>query len=261
MDIHYKFSEILPVLNKYFGITGKYFNNKATGIDGDAFLNESEVLSEFPPKYVCRDWIINACNVCFKGVEIDPLYIESLYVLANIIHIDPYNAYKQRQLIYNEGLCYNEDIRKDLLHLYIFINTISRCEDCTITFKHKLKSVKLDNCQLWFNQHFVQNYFLRYLPEIKSIDDAERELKKYQKKRGRKFKDERTPIIIYGVYNLLHDVAALKGVTEGFAIFIEHFLNIIDCNGEGLYEIGENESFKERVRHIVKGKINYRFDM
>ena len=113
---------------------------------------------------------------------------------------------RKNKINYNE-LCeinyYNgyDIIREDLLKLYIYKET---CDPQTefgqkINIKHSTGNIHIKNYENWFTKNLLEDYLNKYLEDIRTVEQAEQEL---SKPAGRKIKDPRLIIIMYGIYRM-----------------------------------------------------------
>ena len=164
----------IDVLNEYFGLGIRYFDS-AIQFQYDMNYSKGNPIPEeddwevYIPYYVEFEKVYklleNAGLSKDKGNEKGIMDI--LAILANLIYDKEYEKVRQaiREAPGDEAMQY-EDVRKDLLNLYMFVNDPSTFLDREITIQHTTGKVKVENCYGWFTRRMLKEYLDRYLPDI-----------------------------------------------------------------------------------------------
>ena len=255
-------SQLMPcidVLNEYFGLGIRYFDS-AIQSQYDMNYSKGNPIPEeddwevYIPCYVEFEKVYklleNAGLSKDKGNEKGIMDI--LAILANLIYDKEYEKVRQaiREAPGDEAMQY-EDVRKDLLNLYMFVNDPSTFLDREITIQHTTGKVKVENCYGWFTRRMLKEYLDRYLPDITSVEQAKEELDSYRKRAGRKSADAREQVLIYGIYRMFHEQTEMKDdLPDRLCEFIFEYLKLIK-----VYDIEDTldmSNMRPTIRHIIK---------
>lgn len=262
--IYYKTLDIrrlIPVLDKYFGLGIGYFSVDLQFLLQKEFLSQEEEDKEWEfihfvqPDEFKMKWI-----ECFGNIYIEPIYMEALYFFANIIHSEVYYAREESICdgVHQDDIMYWECVRKDLLKLYIFVNDPEIKKTQSLVVQHLTGKLELENHDGWFINRMSADYLSKYLSDITSIEQARKELQSYNKVAGQKVRDKREPVIMCGLYYLIHDTLQLKSkIPNNLCEFIYWFLDAVDCPTSDEYD---NLKFRSRLRHFLPREQLYRFN-
>lgn len=95
-------------------------------------------------------------------------------------------------------------LRQDLLRIHVFFNSTVKSPGA-ISLRSRDGSVKLDNCCNWIWEDLLKDYLREKLPDIKSAEQAGKELLNCKNRRGRRPNDKRVPVLLWGTYRMLSD--------------------------------------------------------
>ena len=121
-----------------------------------------------------------------------------------------------------------ECIKTDLLQLYIAV--YGRNEQPTwISLRSVYGTIKLRNFCNWFMDDMVKDYLRKNLSSINNIEQAERELKRIKRHRGRIPTDPRIAILMWGTFSLIREYCSLRSpMPNRLCQFIIAYLQILD---------------------------------
>jgi hypothetical protein len=226
-------------LNEYFGISYGYFleeisNNKAyfqikVGVGESPALKFIEEDHEFPIylSFDTKDFC-SLFNIIKEDDEADFDIAKTLFLLAYVITAKDFSRIED----YQDFIDYKHYniVREDLLRLYIFANErkSDTLQGQKISIKHAKGSVEITNYENWFTSKLLNDYLAVYLADIESVEQAEEELLKYKKRAGRKIKDNRIHIILYGIFRMFNDHKKMKSPqSDALCEFIISYLQFI----------------------------------
>ena len=196
----------------------------------------------------------------------DTKIIHSLLLLGLLIGKDSY--YNRFNVDYNklwdaglENEIMNEIVRKEQLKLYEFIKNASVDSDgtmitlkCTVRKgdKENTHKVTIQNHFRWFTENLMGKYFSEYLPDIKTTEEARKELDRNKRKRGRQTADIRTNAVTYGIFRLFHEWKNMT-TTNDLCKFIVDYLKFF-----GMIEENDVYINREWVRSQIRnfGKLD-----
>lgn len=264
-------SQLMPcidVLNEYFGLGIRYFDS-AIQFQYDMNYSKGNPIPEeddwevYIPCYVEFEKVYklleNAGLSKDKGNEKGIMDI--LAILANLIYDKEYEKVRQaiREAPGDEAMQY-EDVRKDLLNLYMFVNDPSTFLDREITIQHTTGKVKVENCYGWFTRRMLKEYLDRYLPDITSVEQAKQELDSYKKSAGRKSADAREQVLMCGIYRMFHEQTEMKDdLPDRLCEFIFEYLKLIKVyDDEKVLDTG---IIRPTIRHHVKKPVQPKFGL
>lgn len=151
-----KVSQLMPyidMLNEYFGLGIRYFDS-AIQFQYDMNYSKGKPIPKeydtdlFIPLYVDFENVFSMLKKAglTSSNNAHLRIIEMLTVLANLIYDKEYNKVKQ-VIMESQGdeIIQYEDVRKDLLSLYLFINNSNTFLDREITIQHATGKVRLQN--------------------------------------------------------------------------------------------------------------------
>ena len=255
-------SQLMPcidVLNEYFGLGIRYFDSTIQ-FQYDMNYSKGKPIPEeddwevYIPYHVEFEKVYklleNAGLSKDKGNEKGIMDI--LAILANLIYDKEYEKVRVaiKESPGDEAMQY-EDVRKDLLNLYMFVNDPSTFLDREITIQHATGKVKLDNCYGWFTRRMLKEYLDKYLPDITSVEQAKQELDSYKKSAGRKSADAREQVLMCGIYRMFHEQTEMKDdLPDRLCEFIFEYLKLIK-----VYDIEDTldmSNMRPTIRHIIK---------
>lgn len=213
--------ETEPFLNEYFGIGYGYFErdfcNREEYFQIKTEVGESPTLKfieedhDFPiyTSFVWDDFL-PLFDFIEENDEADADIVKALFMLAYVIRMKDF-AWMLDNPDYTDYIEYNI-VREDLLRLYLFANErkSDTAQGQKISLKHAIGSVDIKNYENWFTRKLLTDYLNRYLADITSIEQAESELEKYKKQAGRKIKDNRIHIVLYGIFRMFNENKKMK---------------------------------------------------
>lgn len=256
------FIECLELLEKYFNVGIGYLSH-----DKQCELQERRVAGyEIVLDFSKDDYEHLFIDLPDGEEKSDTKIIHSLLLLGILIGKDSY--YSRFNVDYNE-LCdaglendiMNEMVRKEQLKLYEFIKNASVGSDgseitlkCTVKKGDKVNThkVTIQNHFRWFTERLMGKYFSEYLPDIKTAEEARKELDRDKRKRGRQAADIRTNAVTYGIFQLFHDWKNMTTTNE-LCQFIVDYLKFF-----GMVEENDVYINKEWVRSQIRnfGKLD-----
>ena len=186
---------------KYFGITLRQTEDKKNAKADEAEEEDFAIILPFDFRELQEIYSseIDACSN-------DDFILKTLAVVSEFV-------ITESRLLSTES--FNEiigkSIRQDLLRMYIFREEYLEGSDRSFTLRGPRGSMLITNRCDWIWDELIGEYFRRVLPDVESIDTAKVELITGQKKRpGRKPKDGRVPALLWGTYQLLHDMHSFR---------------------------------------------------
>lgn len=266
-----KLSQLMPyidMLNEYFGLGIRYFD---TTVQYQYDMNYSKG-KPIPEEYDAE--LLLPLHVDFEtvfgmlekaglsrdnGTHIGMM--STLALLANLIYDREYEKVIQAiwESRWDEAMRY-EDVRKDLLSLYLFINDSGTFLDREITIQHATGKVRVQNSYGWFTRRMLMDYLDRYLPDITSAEQARRELDGYRKQAGRKSSDEREQVLIYGIYRMFHENTEMKAdLPDRLCEFIFDYLKLIKVYDDG--DVLDMSTMRPTIRYIIKKPVQPKFGL
>ena len=245
-------------LNKYFGISYDYFENEIMRLESYFTLKpkvgESSTLmffetDEMIPFY--HSIIENKFHQLFEIIkeddDNDEYLIWTLWFVAYVVMED---NNKWRDELVDYAYLEYDIIREDLLRLYIFKETCNpqTPEGQKLILKHSTGNISIGNYENWFTKILINEYLNEYLADIKSVEQAEQELKKYKGSVGRKINDPRLLIIMFGIYRMFNENKKMKSPkSDSLCDFILSYLHFVG--------ILKNEADLERA--WIRAQIKY----
>ena len=266
-----KLSQLMPyidMLNEYFGLGIRYFD---TTVQYQYDMNYSKgkpIPEEYDtelllPLYVEFETVYSMLEKAGlsrdNGTHIGMM--STLALLANLIYDREYEKVIQAiwESRWDEAMRY-EDVRKDLLSLYLFINDSGTFLDREITIQHATGKVRVQNSYGWFTRRMLRDYLDRYLPDIISAEQARRELDGYRKQAGRKSSDEREQVLIYGIYRMFHENTEMKAdLPDRLCGFIFDYLKLIKVYDDG--DVLDMSTMRPTIRYIIKKPVQPKFGL
>lgn len=255
-------SQLMPcidVLNEYFGLGIRYFDS-AIQFQYDMNYSKGNPIPEeqdwevYIPYYVEFEKVYKLLENAglSKDKDNEKGIMDILAILANLIYDKEYEKVRLaiREAPGDEAMQY-EDVRKDLLNLYMFVNDPSTFLDREIAIQHATGKVKVENYYGWFTRRMLKEYLDRYLPDITSVEQAKQELDSYRKQAGRKSADEREQVLIYGIHRMLHEQTEMKDdLPDRLCEFIFEYLKLIKVYDEE--KVLDMSNMRPTIRHIIK---------
>ena len=172
--------ETLAALSEHYGITNDCFpedwEQTDIGVDADACRKELEIL----------------------GIHGDVLthLSDTIVTLIHLVRRNPMlDDGKSGQTLRNAM------IRRDWLRIYAFFADI--LPGAEITLRCGRRSVRLCNYADWIREDWIGPALKREIPDIRNGKQARDELQKGRPGRGRRAKDARIPILLWGTYSLI----------------------------------------------------------
>ena len=148
---------------------------------------------------------------------------------------------------------YDIKTRKDLLELYLYHKRKPKenGDPTGLTIKYgKGKSIKLENKDNWFERVLLPNHFQKYLPDIKSEEDAINALNVLIHK-GRKLQRPLMYHFIYGTYSMVSGHLGKESVSESFCDLLRELMEQMDYPTEYVYKEDVREIDNQYIRKII----------
>lgn len=127
-------------------------------------------------------------------------------------------------------------LQKDLLKLYIYHKEKPKDIPTGLTIKYgKGKSVRLENSYNWFENVLLAEHFKRFLPDIKSLDDAKKALNRIDHATDKLSR----PLMyhfIYGTYSMIADMTGHTKTTAAMCYLLINLMEEMDYPTEYLYK-------------------------
>lgn len=231
---------IEPLLDEYFGISYGYFTDEIEQIRedfskleaGESPTNKALELDKniiFATSMESEPYL-SMFNVIEEEDDDDGLIVLALFMLAYIV-FDKDWSWEFQDQDYTHYLEYHE-VREDLLKLFIYSRQPKpkTADGQKIVIKHSTGNIEIKNYENWFSDRLIQGYLNKYLSDIETVEQAERELQtNYKKKAGRQAKDPRIGIIAYGIFRMFNDKKKMKSPqSESLCELIRSFLKFVD---------------------------------
>ena len=264
-------SQLMPyidALDEYFGLGIRYFDSAIQYLyhmyrsKGKPIPNEEDTKVPIP-LYVEYEQV---CSISEKAGltrenEIHQRIMEIFTLLANLIYDKEYEKVMQAIIeSTDDEVMQYEDVRKDLLKLYLFINDPNTRPDSKISIKHMTGSVNLENHYGWFTRRMLKEYLAKYLPDITSLEQAKEALNAYKKQAGRKSADEREQILIYGIYRIFHEQTEMDSdLPDRLCEFIFEYLKLIKVYDEE--DVLDMSTMRPTIRYIIKKPVQPKFGL
>ena len=149
--------------------------------------------------------------------------IPLLWLVANIYHRKMTIEYEKFFEEYERELTIWEEIKPEIIKLFVFMQEHKNCKKVTIRFgKGKENAITLNNEKHWFHRLMSNQLFPNTIPDVENPEQAKALLRK---KPGRPREREREIAIVSGVARLLNDHHLVKEVAPlNLREFIKSFL-------------------------------------
>ena len=162
---------------------------------------------------------------------------------------------------------YDVKARKDLLELYLYHKRKPKGKDDStgLTIKYgKGKSLKLENKDNWFERVLLHNHLNKYLPDIKSEEDAINALNVLIHK-GRKLQRPLMYHFIYGTYSMVSAHLGKESVSESFCDLMRELMEQMDYPTEYIYKDKiremDNQYIRKMISKLKQDAKKYRFNL
>ena len=134
---------------------------------------------------------------------------------------------------------YFQQIRPEMLQLYLFLERDKRKRDKSITLSNNQEKITINNAmESWF-ANLLDSYLHIYLG-VNSIEEAEEELKEvYSSKKGRKADNPAQNLVMVGIYRLLLNHSCMKKKSDIYK-FILDYMELIGLVKDEDKQIDEN---------------------
>ena len=214
------FKQATTVMDKYFGFNAEYFQDELAVLPGFNIMASRAYARMLDSDHPITLWSSNLeeFNRCMSGLDgfMDEAKDELLtYVLLLVMIIwkdKDYDAIQNEWCQENEDHLIYDECRADLLRLYIFVNSEGYKTNKKGDYQSKKIVIKkgdhkceLDNKFNWFKDSMVKRYLKDQLGDIKSIEQAEEELARYRKTKGRRHDNIYLIIMIQGIVNMFNE--------------------------------------------------------
>ena len=131
---------------------------------------------------------------------------------------------------------FEKRLLKDLLKLYIYHKEKPKDIPTELTIKYgKGKSIKLENSYNWFENVLLAEHFKKFLPDIKSVDDAKKALNRIDHATDKLSR----PLMyhfIYGTYSMIADMTGHPKTTDAMCYLLINLMEEMDYPTEYLYK-------------------------
>lgn len=263
---------VIDIAEKYYGMDAFYFTDQElnpTTMQGKEFS---------PPDYqtIYSHHTFEEQKAIFFSSESASKYVEPIpldqgillyYVLIAIEHAlilqeDRYKFYEEE--LYDTDSYYENNLRSDLLRLYIFIKELpykrGAKNETILTinkgFSKWQKRISLDNFDNWIFRSALLKYCEDHLWNIHSLEEAKTELKQLTRV-GRSLDNPNIYPFIYGTYTIFKDFAQDKThISTRLCQIIVNYLIYL-----GLFADKDNDPLKMRstIEYILSKKEMPRF--
>ena len=127
-------------------------------------------------------------------------------------------------------------LQKDLLKLYIYHKEKPKDIPTGLTIKYgKGKAVRLENCYNWFENVLLAEHFKKFLPDIKTVEDAKKALNRIDHATDKLSR----PLMyhfIYGTYSMIADMTGHTKTTAAMCYLLINLMEEMDYPTEYLYK-------------------------
>ena len=131
---------------------------------------------------------------------------------------------------------FEKRLQKDLLKLYIYHKEKPKDIPTELTIRYgKGKSIKLENSYNWFENVLLAEHFKKFLPDIKSVDDAKKALNRIDHATDKLSR----PLMyhfIYGTYSMIADMTGHTKTTAAMCYLLINLMEEMDYPTEYLYK-------------------------
>ncbi len=204
-----EYIRIVQLLNHYYGIKeGEVKSIIDASEDGSFELNET-----------------NGLRAAYETLGTSINDIELLKTLQLLVYCQD----KHPNII---GTPYSGN-RLDLLRLVILLATTK--EGDMLIIKNKTRSFQLDNNHNWVIKQCVQPFLQEKGLGALTSEEAQREIdNQSSRRRGRRYKDPRMPIVLWGTFRLLSDLhgfhTPMPNILCNFLVLFLQFMMILPQN-------------------------------
>lgn len=258
-----RMAAIKDLLAKHYRLGAMYFANN--------YNRETEQFElDFPCPYDELKECIRKKGVQYQSGEEQIIsladneqFVDALWVMMSVCQLpqqddtvpDTFREYWQRQIegIEDDGSEEYQDyindllndsietyftmrLQKDLLKLYIYHKEKPKDIPTELTIKYgKGKTVRLENSYNWFENVLLAEHFKKYLPDIKSLDDAKKALNRIDHATDKLSR----PLMyhfIYGTYSMIADMTGQAKVTDAMCYLLINLMTEMDYPTKYLYK-------------------------
>ena len=229
------FGKSVELLHKYFGITLAYFEPEFQQLPSFAknitsltpykdTLNDEESITL--TGYMYKEYT----EILFDGIkeddEIDSTIISAVTILQAVLIQERHNQVSEEfSIIMEEEWMYNL-VREDLLKLFIFMHG-KDFKTQRVSIKRDRKTLKLENSYNWIFDRMATLYLKKYLADITTVEQAQKELATYKKKGGRPHENKNVNIVLYGIYRMFTEEKKMKSkASDALCNMIVNFLKL-----------------------------------
>lgn len=273
-----RMAAIQDLLAKHYRLGAMYF--------ADTYNGETE---QFALDFPCTYDELKGC-ISKKGVEHlageesiisladNQTFVDTLWVMMSVCQLpqqedtvpDTFREYWHRQIegieddgseeyqdmmndLLNDSIetYFTRRLQKDLLKLYIYHKEKPKDIPTELTIKYgKGKAVRLENCYNWFENVLLAEHFKKFLPDIKSLDDAKKALNRIDHATDRLSR----PLMyhfIYGTYSMIADMTRQEKVTDAMCYLLINLMTEMDYPTMYLYkgkEVGMGTAY---IRNMI----------
>ena len=258
-----RMAAIQDLLAKHYRLGAMYF--------ADAYDRETERFElDFPCPYDELKECIGKKGVQYQSGEEQIIsladneqFVDALWVMMSVCQLpqqddtipDTFREYWQRQIegieddgsdeyygyisdLFNDSIetYFTRRLQKDLLKLYIYHKEKPKDIPTGLTIKYgKGKTVRLENCYNWFENVLLAEHFKKFLPDIKTVEDAKKALNRIDHATDRLSR----PLMyhfIYGTYSMIADMTGQAKVTDAMCYLLINLMTEMDYPTEYLYK-------------------------
>ena len=149
-------------------------------------------------------------------------------------------------------------IRRDRLRMFTFFADI--LPGAEITLRCGRHSVRLCNYADWIREDWIGPALKREIPDIRNVKQAREELLRGRPGRGRRAKDARIPVLLWGTYSLITDTHSfptpMPNVLCDFLILMLQKMSILPENTDV-----DSLWVRAELRYLRSRKVKPRFPL
>ncbi len=273
-----RMEEIHPLLEKHYRLGTGYFKS---------FYNKDteRIEMDFPCSFDELVGLIREGGVTYhsgdeqiSGLADNPVFVTALWVMMSVCQLPrqddavpaTFSEYWRKQTegitgddsedyqdmmncLLNESIetFFETRLRKDLLKLYIHHKEKPQDIPTELTIKYgKGKSVRLENSYNWFENVLLAGHFKKFLPDIKSLEEARKALNRLDHTTDRLSR----PLMyhfIYGTYSMTSDMTGLTKVTDAMCYLLIRLMTEMDYPTVYLYKGKQRGMDISYIRNMI----------
>lgn len=240
------FTDCLPLLEKYFGITAGYFNEE---------LLQAKCLTSHRKGNILRYSIKENCNLSLIYDHLDnedlrslinsfgtitPIMEETLLLVAYCIREGKINEYEYDDLVQLYGWdIYQEEWAKLMLFMEKMEPRATQTamkdnEPTAITIRTnngQTEHISIPNSDNWLFR-LIKKELSKNFPDVQSAEDAHRYIRQRKPSAGRKKDNAIYSAVAYGIYRMFHEenvIPSQPDMPNELCKFIYSYTCFIDC--------------------------------